>query len=120
MKVYRFERLGLGPYCRGMRISSRTHEEIEFMNRILWEHQDEDHPSMKEDFEEDEITGNSLCACDTIEKLYQWFDGFIDELFKFGYKIFEYDVLTLEYGFSDKQVIFDRSDVLSRQVYNPT
>jgi hypothetical protein len=63
------------------------------------------------------LTDNLFCAFDSIERLKDWFDGYLANLIDWGFVVREYTVNTpyLE-GKSGRQVMFDANTVTESKI----
>ena len=107
-KIVRFEHPdnGFGPYHSGFLPP-------EVNDRLFDEHSDEEHPGMGVVIAEQGHKGHGYCgwfaACETLEDLEWWFDGFVDEIIESGHGIVEYDVPVDACLFHDwGQVLFQK------------
>jgi hypothetical protein len=122
VKAYRFENSeGIGPY-----ISSFDPENVALMNfksRLHDAHRDNyTHPGMRFDISLPDYLEASInqfvCACDTIENLLHWFDGFVDDLKEHNFNLIEYTVNKelMLVGDSKRQVFFDKKFAIESKV----
>lgn len=97
--VYRFEHplKESGPYISGFHL---TREQRAVQRELLYAHdccKDRDHPGIYDDLLDRKIANQLnpgttcyLCACDSIDMLRYWFDGFFERLLEVGYRLKAY------------------------------
>lgn len=98
MRVFRVEHKdGKGPYYTRGAVSE---EDKRFRRALGSAHDDDSHPAFWDVMgrtsipftQTDEEIADYYCACDSLEQLIRWFDGFWGPLSYFGYFIASYDV----------------------------
>lgn len=118
-KVYRYEYTKdsyvSGPYNNN--VLGDINEEFEiFRSKLIQKHgNNENYPGIRVDCNEF-MAGRDLCACKSIEQLKDWFDGFNEELFKFGFNLVEYTVKMLYETKSGRQCAFAIEDVIEKKI----
>lgn len=111
MIVYRIEKDGVGPYRNwDIDLIDMTGEDNV--------HNDSNHPSPWEDAEISSITMDYLCACPSLEKLREWFDGYLEILDENGFNIYRIKVKKRILGKSKRQCFFKKEDIISKKVVN--
>lgn len=102
--VYRVEdEKGVGPY----RITSgRTKAQKDLAIRLGVAHKDESHPTPDKEGINQRLIEIGLCGFENLENLYDWFDGWLDELRETGHVIRAYDVEDVLIWRGEKQVVF--------------
>ena len=73
------------------------------------------HPNLREDFNTMETGYNMYFACHTIPKFKQWFDGLLERAVESGLSIAKYEVKRIVIGHSNKQCVFDKNDIVSKE-----
>lgn len=96
VKVYRFERNGVGPYSiRKDNVPISKYKLIDRLSDQLISNCDlKTHPNMPDDvlFKPQYLTPNYITACRTKEQLEEWFKYSLETLNELGFKIKEYEV----------------------------
>lgn len=68
-------------------------EILALIDSMGWAHDDDDHRSPMRDPElEHKIYSSEICGMDSKKSLVQWFEGYLERLFEFGFKVWTYDV----------------------------
>lgn len=109
--VYRFENdEGHGPYTGNGR--------SKFLKDCLKAHNGKSHPGAMSDMGFSFVWDTRLCACESPDKLYEWFGKFHmrREISACGFKLIKYVVKELTYSKSGKQCAFEKEDVISRTI----
>jgi hypothetical protein len=117
--IYRLEvknkfrrKVGEGPYINDF----HSNEAYRFRIKILDAHNlGDSHPSLKEDFDNQNINSNYYFGCKTLKDLKQWFRGHITQAKRSGFAIAEYKVMNYTLSNSGKQLIFNRHNVISKK-----
>ncbi len=110
MRIFRVEhsRFNHGPYNRE---AVTTDDCLDLAYKLVAAHNnDESRPSIKWDIEQFYQKTYKVCGFDSLDSLYQWFNGWLDKLQACGYviKVFETDDFDL--GKSGLQLIFNRNE----------
>jgi hypothetical protein len=123
MLIYRVEHpeTKCGPYNSGC-ITDMNDDDLNFLDEMIEEHSNDSkyHPVASYDFKKnpEQLEYDSLCACPTLDTLYEWFAGWLDDLFHVGFKIYEIEVSKAFIGKSKRQVVFLEEDIISMKEIN--
>lgn len=117
MLIYRIEKTDTrnGPYCKSTFSDAET---------LLSAHNGSDmHPGPPQSFDTQWSQISMLeqlryhFACESIEQLFEWFDGFLDDLHEDGFVIRAYEVPDEDIMYSPKQIAFLRdNEVLKEEI----
>jgi hypothetical protein len=125
--IYRIEnKEGIGPYCNRFVYPDETEEHENMRNlisKIGYTHSSCDtHPGKGEDFTRSIADDKSYyLACQTFDKLKEWFDEFLEVLLKTGYfNVVEYVVPenSLISGYSGRQCVFNKELAVDKKIIN--
>jgi hypothetical protein len=109
VRIFRLEKDGEGPYTGAFKSSmdmAREHSECdEYGYRIRPAATDFGYDSYS-------FPAHLKFACDSLEKLLWWFDGWMNQIIREGFKINEYEIEKrfVIKGNSDKQVVFNKDN----------
>ncbi len=112
MKVFRLEKNGVGPYRYRTLYEVEPNSRLEhLLNRLCESHSNNDiHPTWWCDGLKN--LDSQRFAFSSLEKLRDWFSGFLERLAKVGFEIVEYEVSDYKTGASGKQITFKLEDAL--------
>lgn len=104
--IYRLEHPATkrGPYHHDYKNS--------LLNCMNIEHEDNQHPNPQT--EELYWKKHYKCAFLTKRKLVQWFKGWLNDLFKLGFKLYQIKIDEYSIQQGDYQVIFDPQDIIEQ------
>lgn len=107
MLVYRLEHeIGCGPYHCDKLKQSLPFYRFNDLNELSQELCDKHSGSVNHPVPDYFSVNGKSCACESLDKLCEWFDGFLEKFARFGYYIAVYDAPNVNCDFN--QVIFHK------------
>lgn len=128
VELYRFEHPGsnFGPYSSYGWLEDASEELHDQLRAMKVLHQGDDWPCWREDgmvfldeegCEDWDFQDEHYAACESVESLFAWFDGFVPTLFALGFQLVKVtvDADSVLYGASGKQVAYWNEAEVSRE-----
>lgn len=120
-KIYRYELNQLGPYAFDNEdyFKKDMNFFLDFRNRLFDAHsklRSDRHPCIRVDVDADVLSKSLYCACETLEQLNAWFDGFKDDLLLLGFTLVEIEVNEIVKTKSGLQCLFNPKNILAKKV----
>lgn len=109
--VYRYEKNGVGPY---------RHDNDNIFEMRMAHSKGEERPGLFEDLPIKFYKKGVLCAFSHLTHLKTWFDGWIEEIEKRGFKLYKIEVKATLPSKSGKQVFFHPDDIIKKEEYGST
>jgi hypothetical protein len=112
MKIYRVQHkeYGYGPYSYLWNNIEGCDEYLKIRAEIIDDHSNiSTHPAPCDDDMKSFLYGKYYYGFESLEMLHNWFSGWLQTLYKFGFKIYELEVDSEYVEFGSKQVAFIKS-----------
>jgi hypothetical protein len=117
MKVFRvahkeamFDGFPAGPYACNSELPTSS---VDALRDMRWDHCDDAHPSPLLDSTLGGIADWERCGFDSLEALYEWFDGWVERLIAAGFVMWVYEVPPDAVRVGKRgQAVFDKYDAV--------
>ena len=116
MIVYRLEKNGRGPYGLITHCPDSCGGLYELITEMQRAHDNSDYPTPYEDGIDPILLREYYCGFNSLEKLHQWFRGFLERLQSYGFCINKYESDDVCLSASGKQLVFRLKE--ARRLYD--
>lgn len=105
-RPHKIRKIGIGPYqYNSKNLYDKLHEIHGLDNKKR--------PNYKCDFD-NKMNLDLSFACQSPRKLIEWFDDLLELAYSDGFKIARYEVTNMTIGYSEKQCVFSKNDIISK------